>query len=370
MRGSIRKRGESSWELKIELERINGKRHRRFVTVRGSYKEAQKELTRLLRAADDGTLPDPTRMTVGEYLLAWLDTTHAQSPKTLERYCELAQRQIIPHLGHVKLPKLRPENVEQWHSALLASGLSARTVRHAHRVLSLVLKRAVENGTLARNVAAVCKPPAVEADEVGILTPDQIAVVLDSLKGHSLFPIVSLALATGARRGELLALEWGDVDLDRGTLRVERSVEETRAGGLRVKPPKTRHGRRTITLPSETVAMMRAHKVQVLEVRLVLGLGNITAETLLFSNIEGKLLSPNNVTRGWHRACRARGLPAVSFHSLRHAHATALIRAGVDVLTVSRRLGHSKAHITLDTYGHLVEGADAAAAKAIEGILK
>jgi integrase len=249
----------------------------------------------------------------------------------------------------VKLPKLRPENIEQWHAALLANGLSARTVGHAHRVLSLVLKRAIENGTLARNVAAIRKPPAVQADEVNILTPDQIAVVLDSLRGHSLHPIVRLALATGARRGELLALEWGDIDLGRGMLRVERSVEETRAGGLRVKPPKTRHGRRTITLPSETVAMLRAHKVNVLEVRLVLGLGNITADTLLFSTI---------------------GLPSVSFHSLRHAHASVLIRAGVDVLTVSRRLGHSKAHITLDTYGHLVEGADAAAAKAIEDILK
>ena len=128
MRGSIRKRGEGSWAVQLELERINGRRHRRFITVKGTYREAQKELTRLLRAADDGTLPDPTRMTVGEYLLAWLDTTHAQSPKTLERYRELAQRQIIPHLGHVKLPKLRPENLEQWQSALLASGLSARTV--------------------------------------------------------------------------------------------------------------------------------------------------------------------------------------------------------------------------------------------------
>jgi integrase len=129
-----------------------------------------------------------------------------------------------------------------------------------------------------------------------------------------------------------------------------------------VKPPKTRHGRRTITLPPETVAMLRAYRVQMLEVRLVLGLGNITAGTLVFSNVEGKLLSPNNVTRAWHRACRARGLPAVSFHSLRHAHASALIRAGVDVLTVSP-------HITLDTYGHLVEGADAAAAKAIEAAM-
>jgi integrase len=172
------------------------------------------------------------------------------------------------------------------------------------------------------------------------------------------------------RRGELLALQWGDIDLDRGTLRIERSVEETRAGGLRLKAPKTKRGRRGITLPAEAVAVLRAHKVNLLQLRLVLGLGNIAAETLVFGGAEGKLLSPNNVTRAWHRACRANGLPAVSFQSLRQAHASALIRSHVDVLTVSRRLGHSKPHVTLDVYGHLIEGADAAAAKAIDEVLK
>jgi integrase len=117
--------------------------------------------------------------------------------------------------------------------------------------------------------------------------------------------------------------------------------------------------------------MLRVHKIELLEIRFALGLGNITAETLLFSRRSGgELLSPNNITRAWHRACRAAGVPTVGFHSLRHAHASALIAAGVDVLTVSRRLGHSKASITLDTYAHLLEGADAAAAKAIEGVLK
>ena len=150
MRGSIRKRGANSWEIKIELERINGKRHRRFATVKGTYKDAQKELTRLLSSADDGTLPDPTRMTVGQYLRAYLDSALSLSPKTLERYRELAERQVIPHLGEIKLQKLRPEQIEQWHAALLTGGLAARTVGHAHRVLSSVLKRAVENGMLAQ----------------------------------------------------------------------------------------------------------------------------------------------------------------------------------------------------------------------------
>ena len=322
MRGSIRKRGASSWLLQIEGERINGKRHRRFITVRGTHKDAQKELTRLLSASDDGTLPDPTRMTVADYLRAYLASALNLSPKTLERYRELAERQIIPHLGDVRLQRLRPENLEAWHAALLATGLAPRTVGHAHRVLGSALKRAVENGTLARNVAAVRKPPAVEAEEIEILSPDEVTAVLQSLKGHALHPIASLALATGMRRGELLALQWSDVDLDRRVIRVERSLEETKAG-LRVKPPKTKRGRRNIGLSADAVAMLRDHRKRQIELRLALGQGG--QPVLVFSTIEGGLLSPNGVSRSWRQTCRARKLPRVQFHAL-----TALARLGID----------------------------------------
>ena len=171
------------------------------------------------------------------------------------------------------------------------------------------------------------------------------------------------------RRGELLGLQWGDLDLDRGVLRVERSVEETKAG-LRCKAPKTKRGRRNITLPSEAIAVLRAHKIKALELRLALGMGPITATTLVFATVEGELIRPRNLTKAWSRVRSAHKLPAVSFHAFRHSHASMLIRAGVDILTISRRLGHSKAAITLDCYGHLIEGADAAAAKAIEGLLR
>ena len=322
-----------------------------------------------LASADEGTLPDPTRMTVAEYVQAWLNSAHGLSPKTLERYLELAERQIIPHLGATKLQKLNPEAVRQWHGTLLGQALSPRTVGHAHRLLRLVLGCAVKNGTLTRNVAAVHAPPKVEDREIEILTALQIADVLAKLDGHVLFPIVSLAIGTGMRRGELLGLQWGDVDLEGATLSVARSVEETRAG-LRVKPPKTKRGRRNITLPADTVGMLRAHKVTLLELRLVLGLGNITPETWVFSTAGGKLLSPDNLSRDWRRVCNAKKLPRVSFHALRHTHASVLIRKGVDILTISRRLGHYKPSVTLDIYGHLMRGADAAAAKAIEGMLK
>jgi integrase len=121
--------------------------------VEGTRQDAQKELTRLMSAADAGTLPDPSNATVAEYLRSWLGSAHEQSPKTLERYRELAERQVIPHLGAIKLQRLTPENLRQWHHALLGGGLAARTVGHAHRLLCTVLATATANGTIARNVA-------------------------------------------------------------------------------------------------------------------------------------------------------------------------------------------------------------------------
>ena len=365
-RGTIRQRGHH-FEIRIDLGLVDGKRQRRSIAFKGDYKAAQKELTRLLEAADGGTLPDPTRMTVAEYARGFLDSSVTQSPKTIERYKELCERQVVPHLGAVKLQRLRPEHLERWHSELLESGLAARTIGHAHRLLSLVLTRAVQNGVLSRNVASIRRPPKCEDTEIEILQPADAAAVLAGLAGHPLHPIAVLALGTGARRGELLALEWRNVDLDRGVVRIERSVEETKAG-LRVKPPKTRAGRRNVGLAPETIAGLRDHRRRQLELRLQLGQGG--QPSLVFSDVSGNLLSPDNLSRDWRRVCDARKLPAVSFHGLRHTHVSMLIRAKVDILTISRRIGHRKVSVTLDIYGHLIEGADAEAAAAIEGVWK
>ena len=342
MRGTITKRGKNSWQVKYDLPRDHGKRRQRYATVTGTYKDAQRALTRLLGAVDAGTHVDPSQMTLAEYLQAFFAAPAKVSPKTLERYRELAERQIIPHLGALKLQKLRPEHVEQWHGTLLQTGLAPRTVGHAHRLLARVLGYAVENGTLARNVAAIRKPPKVEEQEIEILTAEQIAEVRTKLAGHALVPVVELALATGMRRGELLGLQWGDVDLDAGTLRVERSVEETRAG-LRLKPPKTKRGRRNISLGEGAVAMLRGPQGPADRASPRAWRRRHQPDTLVFSTIEGELLSPDNLSRDWCRVRTAKKLPPIPFHALRHTHASVLLRAGVDVLTVSRRLGHGKA---------------------------
>jgi integrase len=370
MRGNITRRGKRSWRLKFDGERdpATGQRRIRYVTVRGKRQDAERELARLLGAAHDGTLLEPSKVTVAEYLRSWLNGPHGLAGKTVERYQQLSEQQIIPPLGAVTLQKLRPAHVSEWHAKLLTSGgqdgrpLSARTVGHAHRVLHRALARAVASELLPRNVASIVKPPKVEDTEVEILKADQIEAVLTALDGHALHPIVVLALSSGGRRGEILGLRWANVDLDSATVRIERSLEQTRAG-LRFKEPKTKHGRRTVTLPPIAVEALRAHRLRQLEIRLALGQGKPDPDTLVFSTIDGGPMPPNNLSRDWARFVKARRLPKVSFHALRHSHASALIASGLDPLTVSRRIGHGSPVVTLRIYSHLFEKTDEAAAR-------
>ena len=189
------------------------------------------------------------------------------------------------------------------------------------------------------------------AGEIEIIPEDQIQVVLRKLRGRSMYMIAALALSTGMRRGELLGLRWQDVDLNSGTLRVVQSLEQTKAG-LRFKAPKTKHGRRTIALPPSIVAELRTHWKQQQEQRLALGLGKAPETALVFPTRDGKPRSPGALTKEWTRAMKEADMK-VTLHALRHTHASSLIAAGVDVLTISRRLGHASPTITLGVYGHL-----------------
>jgi len=373
MRGSIARRGRSSWRLKYDLPGT-AQRETRYLTVRGKRADAERELAKLISAVHDGTLVEPSRLTVADYLRSWLSGAHGLAGKTVERYRQLAEQQIFPHLGALALQRLKPGHIADWHQKLLTSGgqdgrpLSPRTVGHAHRVLHRALERALKAELVARNVTHAIEPPKVEHVEIEALKADQIGPVLDALAGHWLEPIAVLALSSGARRGEILALTWGSIDLDRGTMRIERSLEQTRAG-LAFKAPKTERGKRTVKLPASAVEALQAHRRRQLELRMKLGQGKPDADTLVFSTVEGDPLPPNNLSRDWRRFVKARKLPAISFHGLRHSHVSALIASGLDPLTVARRVGHASAIVTMKTYAHMFEQTDDRAAAVMEAAL-
>jgi integrase len=178
-----------------------------------------------------------------------------------------------------------------------------------------------------------------------------------------------LALFTGKRRGEVLALRWSRVDLDGKTISVREALESTTAHGLRFKAPKSKAGRRDTKLPEIVVDALREHRKRQLELRMQLGAGRSPDDALLFSNLEGDPLQPSNVSSDWGELAERIGVPEVTFHGLRHTHASQLIAAGVDIVTISKRLGHAKPSVTLAIYAHMFTTDDSKAAAAINAAL-
>ncbi|MGB6312555.1 MAG: site-specific integrase, partial [Pseudolabrys sp.] len=330
-------RGAGSFEIKFDVgfDPATGKRKTRYVSFKGNKRDAELELARLVSEHKAGLSIDPSKVTVAEFLERW-DRDHAAlncTPKTLERYRQIIKNQIKPNLGAVVIQKLRPAQLAELYSKLQTGGLAPCTVGHCHRLLHRALGHAATWGIIQANVAASVKPPRVDqAEEIPILEEDQIERVLRHLEGRTMRPIVAVALASGARRGELLALRLKDFKADAGTLRIERSLEQTK-GRLRFKSPKTKHGRRTITLPPAIVAELRAHLLRQQERRLALGLGRARPEDLLFARWDGGARSPHWLTQKFGQAMQALKIEKVTVHSLRHTHASQLIAAGMDVLT-------------------------------------
>jgi len=213
---------------------------------------------------------------------------------------------------------------------------------------------------IKRNIVALVDAPKVPATEAPALQLTEIPKMFEAVRGRNLFTIAVVALGTGMRRGELCALRWQDVDLDSAKLQVERSLEQTRKG-LRFKAPKSARGRRSVSLSPAVVAELHAHWKAQQEQRLSLGLGGSPPDGLVFANWDGEPRRPKHLSEKFAGAMKAAGLPHVTLHTLRHTHASQLITSGMDILTVSRRLGHASPTITLTVYGHLLSPEDRAA---------
>ena len=267
-------------------------------------------------------LVDPSKETLAAFMDRWLRDWAAINvgAKTLERYKELTSGHVEPHIGAVPIRNYSPctwlnstqscSGKEAGSAANPITGLSPRTVGHVHRALHKLLKVAVEWGVIQRNVAEVVRPPKVHATELEILSVEQARTLIEKLKDRPLYPIVVLGLATGMRRGELLSLRWCDVDFAGRKLRVEQSLEQTKVGGLRFKAPKTKHGRRSISLAASVVAELRAHRKQQQEQRLRLGLGKASDDALVFPKWDGTPRVPTTTSTEWTRTLAQLGTPA------------------------------------------------------------
>ena len=374
MKGHIQHRGKNSFRLKFDAGRDEktGKRKTQFHTFRGTKRQAQVKLAELIASVAQAKYVEPSKLTVADWVRARVDHWEAAgeiSARTAERYRELVENQIAPHLGAKPLQKLRPVDIEQWHATLRNTGradgkggLAPRTIGHAHRVLGKALGDAAGNELVLKNVVAAKSAPKVNDDEMQIVKDNP--AFIESLRGHRLFVAALVSLFTGMRIGEVLALRWGRVDLDGKVIQVREALEETKAHGIRFKAPKTKAGRRDITLPDFLVDVLREFRKEQLELRLKLGTGKLKDDDLLFAGIDGALPSQKRYSKAWSDFS-----PDLGFHNLRYTHASQLIDAGVDIVTISKRLGHAKPDITLRIYAHLFQKNDGKAAAAINAAL-
>jgi integrase len=374
MTGHVRRRGERSWEIKFDLgaDSLTGKRRIRYVAFKGTKREAEIELARLVSQNAAGEGVDPSKSTVAEFVDRWeRDWASANvGPKTLERYRQLLGLYVKPHIGSVRIQKLRAVRLNELYTDLLRSGgrdgsaLSARSVGHVHRVLHRALGHAATWGVVSQNVASLVAPPPVPDKEIKILTEEQMRAILRHLDGRTLRPIVSFLLGTGARRGEALAVRWGDMNFQTNVVKIERSLEQTK-GSLRIKSPKTKKGRRNVAISPWLAAELRSHRARQDERRLALGMGRAPDDAPVFARWDGEFRSPSRLSQDFAAAMEALKIDC-TLHGLRHTHVSQLIAAGLDVLTISRRIGHASPAITLNVYGHLFANTDSRAADVME----
>ena len=373
MKGHIRRRGARSWELKFDVGvDAKGNRKTRYSSFKGTKRDAEIELARLVAQNASGEGIDPSKVTVLEFLERWerdWATTNV-GLKTLERYRGLLKLYVKPRIGAMRLQKLRAVHLNELYTALLRSGgqdgrpLSPRSVGHVHRVLHRALGHAATWALVQQNVASLVSPPPVPDGEIIILTEEQIGATLHYLQGRTLRPIVSFLLGTGARRGEALAVRWSDIDFQKNVVRIERSLEQTK-GSLRIKSPKTKHGRRSISISPWLAAELKSHRARQDERRLALGLGRAPDDMTVFARWNGELRSPSRLSQSFADVMDVLEIDC-TLHGLRHTHVSQLIASGLDVLTISRRIGHASPSITLNVYSHMFSNTDARAAEIME----
>lgn len=394
--GSIIERKKGVWEVQISLGRdpLTGKYRKVSRMVHGTKRDAARELKRLNAEKDEGIDLAASKVTLAQMAEIWFEAKRASGACGKSQLGNLKSQlaHIVKRCGNVTMQKLTPVAIERAYMVIRAEdGISATTLKKVHITLKSVCEKAVEYGVIARNPCANVTPPKpdpvqrnslneVEAarlrkrldelcqDELGQLersrekAPGEVATHGVSRMSHLI--AVHIGLATGMRRGEVLALQWGSVDLERGILTVRQSL----AKDGEIKGPKSRAGLRRLAVDGGTAKRLRAWKDA--QGAYLRGLGMIqTDNTPVCCNNSGRFLRSGNFYRFWAWFREESGFPGLKFHELRHTQATQLLSKGCDLKTVQTRLGHSSAALTLGTYAHAVPANDSAAAELIGQIM-
>lgn len=346
-------------------------------TVTGkTQKEVAQKLREITTELNRGIYCEPSRVLLGEWLDIWQqDYLGGVEPRTAESYKCQIRNHIRPELGAIKLETLTTPAIQRFYNSLTERGLSAKTVKIVHGVLHKALQQAVSIGYLRFNPADPCALPRNKRKELEVLDDEAITRFLSAVKGHPYEAVFVVTLFTGLRKGEVLGLTWDCVDLEKGTLLVNKQLSyyKNASGSWVYGMDSTKNSRsRKLTLPSFVVDVLRYQKARQAEWRLQAGPAwqVWNGEDLVFTNPLGGHLMSQAVYRSFKKLAASIGTPSTRFHDLRHSYAVAAIKSGDDIKTVQGNLGHATASFTLDVYGHLTDQMKQASADRMEQFIK
>lgn len=367
--GTIYQRPDGTWCTQITVY-VDGKRKR--PTLYGkTRKEVADKLNKALSDRDGGLSFDANNLKLGDYMQRWLEDSKQGSvkPVTYRGYERMVRNHLVPTLGRIKLKALTPTHLRGLYRQKIDAGLSARTVGYVHATVHNALEQAVNDGLIPRNVADAVKPPQIHREEIKPLTPQKVKRLLEAVAGDRFEALYVLATTAGLRQGELLALTWEDIDLDRGVLQVRRTLSGFKGGNPIFGTPKTAKGRRSVKLTAKAVESLKVHQEHQQEEQKELA-GLWLDHKLVFPTRVGTPVSRHNlVARSFKPLLKHAGLPDIRFHDLRHTCATLMLAVGTNPKVVQETLGHANVSVTLDIYSHLLPNMQDEVAEKINELL-
>ena len=400
-KGSLEKRGDNTWRLVASCGMKGDKqiKKRKTVTVKvacgqksckgctrtarcQARREAEKLLAEFVLEIEKGMFIEPGKLTFADFVERWLKD-YAESnlaPKTLFHYKKMLDSRILPAMGHLKIEQIKPTHLLEFYANLQEEGirndgrpgtLSAKTILKHHRIISSILNDAVQWQVLASNPASRVKPPKTTKKQAACYDEEQVAKLMEALENEQLKykTLIYLAIFTGCRRGELMGLEWQDIDFNKGTLEIRQASQYLPGQGTFTKGPKNESSERLMALPASIMTLLKQYKTYQAAERLKVG-DLWKGSDRLFATWDGQPMHPDTISKWFPKFLKRHGLPPLPFHGLRHTAATMLINQGLPAKSISGRLGHADIGTTYNIYGHYLKSADREAADRLETVFQ